>query len=64
MVDKIRMHRALFRILLLAIFLPVCGYASELGFKGNLLDRPCQIDPSSVAQEVTFRDTATRLYHA
>ncbi|MEE7091153.1 fimbrial protein [Escherichia coli O10] len=61
--NKNRMHGALFSVLLSAIFLPVSGYASELGFKGNLLDRPCQIDPSSVAQDVTFRETATPLYH-
>lgn len=61
--NKNRMHGVLFSVLLSVIFLPVSGYASELGFKGNLLDRPCQIDPSSVAQDVTFMDTATRLYH-
>lgn len=58
------MHGALFSVLLSAMFLSVSGHASELGFKGNLLDRPCQIDPSSVAQDVTFRETATPLYHA
>ncbi|HDC1420161.1 TPA: type 1 fimbrial protein [Salmonella enterica] len=35
----------------------------SLGFKGNLLDRPCQIDPSSVSQDVLFFETATPLYH-
>ncbi|CAD5757195.1 fimbrial protein [Escherichia coli] len=60
---KNRMHGALFSVLLSAMFLPVSGYTSELGFKGNLLDRPCQIDPSSAVQDVTFMDTATRLYH-
>lgn len=58
------MHGALFSVLFSAVFLPASGYASELGFKGNLLDRPCQIDPSSVAQDVSFRETATSLYHA
>ncbi|EFB4675784.1 type 1 fimbrial protein [Escherichia coli] len=62
--NKSRMHGALFSVLLSAALLPVSGHASELGFKGNLLDRPCQIDPSSAAQDVTFMDTATRLYHA
>lgn len=57
------MHGVLFSILLSVIFLPASGYASELGFKGNLLDIPCQIDLSSAAQDVTFMDTATRLYH-
>lgn len=57
------MHGTLFSILFSAVFLQVSGYASELGFKGNLLDRPCRIDPSSVAQDVMFMDTATRLYH-
>ncbi|HHN6603704.1 TPA: fimbrial protein [Escherichia coli] len=61
--NKNRMHGALFSVLLSAIFLPVSGYASELGFKGNLLDRPCQIDPSSAAQDVMFRETSAPLYH-
>ena len=58
------MPGALFSVLLSVVFLPVSVCASELGFKGNLLDRPCQIDPSSAVQDVTFMDTATRLYHA
>lgn len=58
------MHGALFSVLLSVVFLPVSVCASELGFKGNLLDRPCQIDPSSAVQDVTFMDTATHLYHA
>lgn len=62
--NKNRMHGALFSVLLSAMFLSVSGHASELGFKGNLLDRPCQIDPSSVAQDVSFRETVTSLYHA
>lgn len=61
--NKNRMHGVLFSVLLSVTFLPVSGYASELEFKGNLLDRPCQIDPSSVAQDVTFRETAIPLYH-
>ncbi|HFG3511667.1 TPA: fimbrial protein [Escherichia coli] len=63
MVNKNRVYGALFNVLLSAIFLPVSGYASELGFKGNLLDRPCQIDLATTLQDVTFMDTATRLYH-
>ncbi|HGB4478452.1 TPA: fimbrial protein [Salmonella enterica] len=35
----------------------------SLGFKGNLLDRPCQVDPSSASQEVLFLETSTPLYH-
>lgn len=62
--NKNRMHGALFSALLSVVFLPVSVCASELGFKGNLLDRPCQIDPSAVVKDVTFMDTATRLYHA
>ncbi|HBA8866445.1 TPA: type 1 fimbrial protein [Escherichia coli] len=62
--NKNRMHGALFSVLLSVVFLPVSVCASELGFKGNLLDRPCQIDPSSAVQDVTFMDTATHLYHA
>ncbi|GDA12234.1 TPA: type 1 fimbrial protein [Escherichia coli] len=61
--NKNRMHGALFSVLLSAMFLSVSGHASELGFKGNLLNSPCQIDPSSVAQDVTFRETAIPLYH-
>lgn len=61
--NKNRMHGVLFSVLLSAILLPVSSYASELGFKGNLLDRPCQIDPSSAVQNVSFRETAAPLYH-
>ena len=50
-------------ILLFAMSPVTVNAAGGLDFKGNLLDRPCQIDPSSVAQDVTFMDTATRLYH-
>ncbi len=57
------MRGALFSVLLSTVFPSASGYASELGFKGNLLDRPCQIDPSSVAQDVSFRETAAPLYH-
>ncbi|WP_256114192.1 fimbrial protein [Escherichia coli] len=60
--NKNSMHGALFSVLLSVVFLPVSVHASELGFKGNLLDRPCQIAPSSAAQDVTFRETATPLY--
>ncbi|EHR8245444.1 type 1 fimbrial protein [Escherichia coli] len=54
----------LFSALLSVIFLPVSGFSSELGFKGNLLDRPCQIDPAETSREVTFMDTAARLYYS
>lgn len=57
-------QRALWLGILLAVMSPVTvNAAGGLDFKGNLLDRPCQIDPSSAAQDVTFMDTATRLYH-
>ncbi|ENY3616475.1 fimbrial protein [Escherichia coli O8:H49] len=46
-----------------SMLLPVTGHASNVGFKGNLLDRPCQIAPSSATQDVVFRETATPLYH-
>lgn len=35
---------------------------ADVVFQGNLLDRPCHIDPASQIQEVTFLDTATPLY--
>ena len=58
------MHGALFSVLLSVVFLPVSVCASELGFKGNLLDRPCQIDPSSAVQDVTFMDTGKKLFYS
>ncbi|WP_240645356.1 hypothetical protein [Escherichia albertii] len=58
--NKNRMHGVLFSVLLSVTFLPVSGYASELEFKGNLLDRPCQIDPSSVAQVLWISNTGHR----
>ncbi|HHX6017582.1 fimbrial protein [Escherichia coli] len=36
--------------------------ASDMDFKGFLLDRPCQIDPSTISQDVVFMDTAVPLY--
>ncbi|HFF1867775.1 TPA: fimbrial protein [Escherichia coli] len=55
---------ALWLGILLALMSPVTvNAAGGLDFKGNLLDRPCQIDPSSASQNVTFMDTATHLYH-
>ncbi len=51
-----------FLIFLLLSLTTIDVYASDLEFKGNLLDRPCQIDPASVAQEISFRDTASRLF--
>lgn len=55
---------ALWLGILLTMMSPVTvNAAGGLDFKGNLLDRPCQIDPSSVAQDVSFRETATPLYH-
>ncbi|EAA9231910.1 type 1 fimbrial protein [Salmonella enterica subsp. enterica serovar Give] len=58
-----RISGVLIFALLTALVQPVSGLASELRFKGNLLDRPCQLDPSSAAQEVTFMDTASHIYH-
>ncbi|EPL0050183.1 fimbrial protein [Escherichia coli] len=54
----------LFNTLLSVIFLSAPGFASELAFSGNLLDRPCQIDPAETSREVTFMDTAARLYYS
>lgn len=62
--NKNRMHGALFSVLLSVTFLHVPGFASELAFSGNLLDRPCQIDPAETSREVNFMDTAARLYYS
>jgi minor pilin subunit PapK len=35
---------------------------ADVMFQGNLLDRPCKVDPASQMQDVTFLDTATPLY--
>ncbi|EBN7971165.1 type 1 fimbrial protein [Salmonella enterica] len=35
---------------------------ADVDFTGNLLDRPCQVDPASSSQEVLFLDTAVPLY--
>lgn len=35
---------------------------SDVLLQGNLLDRPCKIDPASQTQNVTFTETATPLY--
>ncbi|EEE1598522.1 type 1 fimbrial protein [Salmonella enterica] len=34
----------------------------SLGFKGNLLDRPCQVAPESASQDVVFFDTPARQF--
>ena len=36
--------------------------ASDLLFKGNLIDSPCIIDPGSSSQIIQFMETSTRLY--
>lgn len=36
---------------------------ADVNFTGNLLDRPCQVDPASSSQDVWFLDTAAPLYH-
>lgn len=50
-----------FQVICLAIFLPSMAVA-QLDFKGNLLDRPCRVAPTSLTLEVDFRETATLLY--
>ncbi|HAW0905887.1 TPA: type 1 fimbrial protein [Escherichia coli] len=62
--NRNRAHGVLFNVLLSTmLLLSVPGYSSELLFTGNLVDSPCQIDPSTSSQEVTFMDTASHLYH-
>ncbi|HBM9731720.1 TPA: type 1 fimbrial protein [Escherichia coli] len=51
------------RFLLMLMLLPAFGNAVELEFKGQLLNRPCRIDPEMTMQTVSFRDTATPLYN-
>lgn len=41
--------------LLTAVIHPAFGLASELSFKGNLLDKPCQVAAESLQQEVVFK---------
>ncbi|MFV5712022.1 fimbrial protein [Escherichia coli] len=36
---------------------------ANVEFTGNLLDRPCQVDPALSSQNVWFLDTAVPLYH-
>ncbi|MFO6428146.1 fimbrial protein [Escherichia coli] len=50
-----RISGVLIFALLTAVVHPVPGLASELGFKGNLLDRPCQVAAESLQQEVVFK---------
>lgn len=38
------------------------GTCGDLEIKGNLIDRPCRIDPASSALTVSFMDTALPLY--
>ncbi|HBA7870660.1 TPA: type 1 fimbrial protein [Escherichia coli] len=52
----------LFLVFLISSLSSVNIYASDLEFKGNLLDRPCQIDPDSVIKDISFQDTAARLF--
>lgn len=59
-----KMVMNLFWVLLSGITLISPGNAAQLEFKGNLLNRPCQIDPSSAPQDVTFRNTGAPLYQA
>lgn len=47
--------RMLLYSLLFIVLLPAAGGASELGFKGSLLDRPCQIAAASLIQDVIFK---------
>lgn len=50
-----RISGVLIFALLTAVVHPVSGLASELGFKGNMLDRPCQVAAESLQQEVVFK---------
>jgi minor pilin subunit PapK len=50
-------------ILQTMVLLSFTGIArADVTFQGNLLDRPCHIDPASQTQDVEFLDTATPLY--
>ena len=37
--------------------------AADMAFTGNLLDRPCQLDPTSAAQDVVFMQSALPQFH-
>lgn len=37
--------------------------AADMAFTGNLLDRPCQLDPTSATQDVVFMQTALPQFH-
>lgn len=59
------------RVTLSFLLVPVAAFFSgmvgaadpvSLGFKGNLLDRPCQVAPESVSQDVVFFDTPARQF--
>lgn len=36
---------------------------ADMAFTGNLLDRPCQLDPTSATQDVVFMQTALPQFH-
>ncbi|EFA3595760.1 type 1 fimbrial protein [Escherichia coli] len=50
------------RLFLIFICIISNGHASVLEFKGYLLDRPCQSDPSTTSLDVSFMNTAIPLY--
>ena len=37
--------------------------AADMAFTGNLLDRPCQLDPTSATQDVVFLQSALPQFH-
>lgn len=50
--------------LMMLCLLGLCGRAgADVVFTGNLLDRPCQLDPASAGQDVIFSDSALPQFH-
>lgn len=49
-------------VIVSSLFVSGVGVCENLDIKGNLIDRPCRIDPNSAALTVSFMDTALPLY--
>lgn len=51
------------RILCLMLLCLSGRVVADMAFTGTLLDRPCQLDPTSVTQDVVFMQTALPQFH-